>query len=70
MNAKELHDKPLSELKEEETRLRRELFDNKFKHGTRQLLDTTALQRGRRDLARVLTVMTQKQNAQTGEAAK
>ena len=69
MNAKELHDKPLTELKEEETRLRRELFDNKFKHGTRQLLDTTALQRGRRDLARVLTVMNQKQNAQKGEAA-
>ena len=70
MKANELHDKPLNELKEEETRLRKELFDSKFKHGTRQLLDTASLKRTRRDLARVLTVITQKQTTQNAEAAK
>jgi large subunit ribosomal protein L29 len=60
MKAKELETKPIAELKEEETRLRRELFDASFKHGTRQLLDTAAMSRTRRDLARVLTVINQK----------
>lgn len=61
MKAKELETKPVAELKEEEARLRRELFDAKFKHGTRQLLDTALMERTRRDLARVITILNQKQ---------
>lgn len=70
MKAKELHDKPMTELKGEETRLRKELFDSKFKHGTRQLLDTASLSRTKRDLARVLTVINQKQTTNKAETAK
>lgn len=61
MKTKELHDKTTAELKDEETRLRKELFDLKFKHGTRQLMDTAAIGRARKDVARVVTVLNQKQ---------
>ena len=60
MKAKELHDKTTAELKEEEARLRKELFDLKFKQGTRQLIDTAAIDRARKDIARVATVLNQK----------
>ena len=56
MKAKELAGKSLTELVEEESRLRKELFDLKFKHGTRQLADAMSVRRTRRDLARVLTL--------------
>jgi len=56
MKAKELVSKSLAELREEEARLRKELFDLRFQHGTRQLSDTMSIRRARRDLARVLTV--------------
>lgn len=64
MKATEMHDKTIAELKEEETRLRRELFDLRFKHGTRQLMDTAAVSRAKKDVARVLTVLAQKQREQ------
>ena len=64
MKAKELHDNTVAELKTEETRLRKELFDLQFKHGTRQLMDTAAMSRTRRQLARVLTVISQKTREQ------
>lgn len=64
MKAKELHDNTVAELKEEEGRIRRELFDLQFKHGTRQLQDTASMSRSRRQLARVLTVISQKSREQ------
>lgn len=64
MKAKELHDNTVAELKNEETRLRKELFDLQFKHGTRQLMDTAAMSRTRKQLARVLTVISQKTREQ------
>lgn len=64
MKAKELHDNTVAELKDEETRLRKELFDLQFKHGTRQLMDTASMARVRKQLARVLTVISQKTREQ------
>lgn len=52
--------KSTSELQAEETRLRKELFDLEFKHSTRQLSDTMAIRRARRQLARVITFANQK----------
>ena len=37
MKAKELRDLSRAELREKEDELRREIFDLRFKHGTRQL---------------------------------
>jgi large subunit ribosomal protein L29 len=65
MKATEMHDKTLVELKDEENRLRRDLFDLRFKHGTRQLMDTAAVSRAKKDVARVLTVIAQKQREQS-----
>ena len=44
--------KSATDLKDEETRLRKELFDLEFKHSTRQLGDTMSIRRTRRQLAR------------------
>ena len=54
-----LRAKSATELKEEETRLRKELFDLEFKHSTRQLNDTMNIRRTRRQIARVMTFQNQ-----------
>jgi large subunit ribosomal protein L29 len=61
MKAKELHNQTVAELKDREQELRKELFDLSFQHGTRQLMDTAALRRKRREVAVVLTVLRQKE---------
>lgn len=53
-----------SELREEESRLRRELFDLQFKHGTRQLSDTASISRTRRQIAQVMTLSSEKAAAE------
>ncbi|MCP4503465.1 MAG: 50S ribosomal protein L29 [Deltaproteobacteria bacterium] len=64
MNAKELRELSRGELREKEEKLRRDLFDLRFKHGTRQLEDTSSIKRARKDLARLLTVASQKELAE------
>lgn len=63
MDLKELRGKDIKELREEEKRIRGELFENRFRHGTRQLNDTASLAEGRKDIARVLTVIKEKEKA-------
>jgi large subunit ribosomal protein L29 len=60
--AKDLRAKSAEELAVEEAAVRKGLADASFKHANRQLEDTASLRRQRRELARVLTVKTQKQN--------
>lgn len=62
--AKDLRDKSIEELHETVQDLRRELFDDRFKHGTRQLTDTAAITRAKRDIARAMTVLREKQRAE------
>ena len=54
--------KSAKELADEETKLRKELFDLEFKHSTRQLGDTMSIRRTRRSLARVMTFQSLKKN--------
>ena len=56
------NDMSIEELKEQEIQLRKELVELKFQKGTRQLVDTAGLRKNRRDIARVLTVMSQKED--------
>jgi large subunit ribosomal protein L29 len=63
MKTKDLRNNSAEELIAEEARLSRELFDLTFKHGTRQLLDTDSMRRTRRDIARVKTLIAEKQRA-------
>jgi large subunit ribosomal protein L29 len=56
----ELAQKSAADLKAEEAKMRKEIFDLQFKHSTRQLNDTMAIRRAKRDLARVITFANQK----------
>jgi large subunit ribosomal protein L29 len=50
----------LEELLEEEKKLRKERVTLRFQQGTRQLLDTSALKKNKKSLARLLTVISEK----------
>ncbi len=56
MNAKELKELSVDELRAREQELRQELFNLRFQHATRQLENTARLRQVRREIARVLTV--------------
>ena len=56
----ELAGKSAVELTEDAAKMRRDLFDLRFKHSTKSLTDTMAIRRTRRQIARVLTAAKQK----------
>ncbi len=58
--AKELRAKDPAALKKELDELLRAHFSLRMQHATQQLQNTTQLQRTRRDIARVRTVLSQK----------
>lgn len=58
--AKDLRSKSAEELAQEEAAVRKGLMDARFKHANRQLEDTASLRRQRRELARLLTVKSEK----------
>lgn len=57
MNIKELRDLSIEELRTKEGELRQELMNLRFQHATRQLENTARMPAVRRDIARVLTVL-------------
>ena len=57
MKARELRDKSDSELTEQERELREELFNLRFQHATGQLENTMAIVRVKKDIARVKTLL-------------
>jgi len=63
MKARELRDLSVEELRQKRQELARQLFNLRFQHATGQLENTMALRKGRRDLARVKTLMTEKKGA-------
>jgi large subunit ribosomal protein L29 len=63
MKATELNDLAIEELEQKVREARDEFFNAKVKHATGQLEDTAKLRRGRRDIARVETVLLQKREA-------
>ena len=65
MKASELREKSLDDLQFLSDERRRELFDLRFKHYTGQLMDTASLKRTRREIARIETVIRERQVAQT-----
>jgi len=65
MKKNDLSGKTIAELKDEETRLRKELFDLRFQHGTRRLMDTASMKRMRKDIARVLTAQSMQMRQQS-----
>jgi large subunit ribosomal protein L29 len=63
VKAKELRDRTDDALKELEKSLQNDIFQAKFKNFTNRLNDTASIRRNRRDLARVKTLLTQRDSA-------
>lgn len=63
MKAKDLRDRTTEHLHELEKQLQGEIFQARFKNYTNRLNDTAAIRKTRRDLARVKTILTQRQTA-------
>ena len=67
MRARDLRDKSVSELMEQERELREELFNLRFQHATGQLENTMAIVRVRKDIARVKTVLRERELGRQSE---
>jgi large subunit ribosomal protein L29 len=65
MKTSELREKSVSDLKELNDEQRRELFDMRFRHYTQGLVDTASLKKTRRDIARIETIIREREIAQT-----
>lgn len=65
MKTSELREKSIDELNTLSQERRRELFDLRFKHYTGQLLDTASLRKTRRDIARIETIIRERELAQS-----
>ena len=57
---KTLKDKTIEELNTELTEKKKELFNLRFQHATGQLQNTAAIRACKKDIARILTVQSQK----------
>ncbi len=60
MKAKDLRERTAEDLKELEKTLVKDLFDARFKNFTNRLDDTSSIRKGRRELARVKTLLLEK----------
>ncbi len=63
MSAKELRELSSEELRAKESELRQELFNLRFQHATRQLENTARIPQAKREMARVLTVLRERELA-------
>lgn len=63
MKPQELRDMTVDELKEKERELREALFNLRFQHATGQLDNTAQLKRTRGSIARVKTILLEKEQA-------
>jgi len=68
MDAKELRDKTLDQLRDELTSLKKEAFNLRFQQATNQLENTSRMRTVRRDVARVKTILNEKAVAAAAEA--
>jgi len=72
MKAKDLRERSVEDLRELEKSLTRDTFTHRFKNFTNRLDDTSVINKTRRDLARVKTILAQraKNEAVKAEAQK
>ena len=67
MKAKDLRDRGTEDLVELEKRLGADLFQYRFKNNTNRLDDTSLIRKTRRDIARVRSVLVQRELAAKSE---
>jgi large subunit ribosomal protein L29 len=68
MDAKELREKTLDQLRDELTSLKKEAFNLRFQQATNQMENTARMRSVRRDAARVKTILNEKAAAAAAEA--
>ena len=61
LKGKDLRELPLDELERRATELRRSIFNLRVRMTTKEIDDTSKIHYEKRDLARVLTVLTERQ---------
>lgn len=64
MKASDLREQTVSELQQKETELQRELWKTRMNNYTNQLDDTAKIRRLRRDIARVKTILGERQRTE------
>ncbi len=72
LKANDLRERTLEDLRELQKTLSHDVFQNRFKNFTNRLDDTSTIKKAKRDLARVLTVLTERSKGLTpvAKAAK
>lgn len=69
LKAIDLREKSEAELNEELEKLRKELFESKMKFHSRNLENTSAMRELKKSIARIQTILTEKQNTKEVQAA-
>ncbi len=67
MKAKDLRDRATEDLRELDKRLSQDLYQYRFKNFTNSLDDTSLVNKTRLDIARVRTILTQRERAAKSE---
>jgi large subunit ribosomal protein L29 len=67
MNAQDLRQLELADLRAKIDALREDLFKVRFRHQTAQLADSTEIRKTRRTLARAMTILNERQTAVSSE---
>lgn len=68
MNAKEIRDNTIPELNEQLGKLKQELFNLRFQHAINRLDNPMRIDAVKKDIARVKTVIREKESANSTEA--
>jgi large subunit ribosomal protein L29 len=63
MKPSELRDMTIQELRQKEKELRKELFNLRFQQATGEIENPRRIRQVRKDIARVLTIITEKERA-------
>ncbi|RMG01163.1 MAG: 50S ribosomal protein L29 [Nitrospirae bacterium] len=69
MRASELREMTIEELRQKEKELRKELFNLRFQQATGEIQNPKRISAVRKDIARILTIITEKERAKGSEAA-
>lgn len=69
MKAKDLRERSVEDLRELEKSLAKDTFQNRFKNFTNRLDDTSVINKTKRDLARVKTILAQRAAADEKQAS-
>jgi large subunit ribosomal protein L29 len=68
MKSNEIREMTVEEIQRKGGDLKQELFNLRFQHGTGQLENTARLKQTRRDIARIETILKEKQSSESGRS--